>query len=113
MADWRPVLPVRSADCCGRLAAKETFAAIHRPALGGFEGDGGLPAALGTHRHGFRLRKSRARRTLALGLAVLAALRFVLEVFVMEEVLFSRCKNEITTAVYALENSILKIRHTN
>jgi hypothetical protein len=39
---------------------------------------------------------------LALGLACLAALRFVLEVFVMEEVLFSRCKYEFRSAVHTL-----------
>jgi hypothetical protein len=39
---------------------------------------------------------------LALGLAVLAPLGFVLEVFVVEEVLFSRCKYEICTAINAL-----------
>jgi len=31
----------------------------------------------------------------------------------MEEVLFSRCKGEICSAINALENAILKLRHGN
>jgi hypothetical protein len=48
---------------------------------------------------------------LALGLASLAPLRLVLEVLVMEEMLFSRCKYEIRSAIYALEDAVLKLRH--
>ena len=56
--------------------------------------------------------KTRCRRTLALGLAGLAALGFVLEILVVEEVLFSRCEYEICSAIYALENAVLKLRHS-
>jgi hypothetical protein len=49
---------------------------------------------------------------LAFRLTVLTALRLVLEVLVVEEVLFSRCKYEIRSAVNALEDSILKLRHS-
>jgi hypothetical protein len=63
--------------------------------------------------HGFRFRETRTRSALALGFASLAALWLVLEILVMEEVLFSRCKNEICPAVCALENAVLKLRHIN
>jgi hypothetical protein len=55
--------------------------------------------------HGFRFGEPAATapgRTLALQFAVLAALGFVLEVFVMEEVLFSRCKYKIRPAINTL-----------
>ena len=96
---------------CRRLTAQKAFAAIHRPTLGGFEWNRGLPPALRACGHGFGLRESRARRALALGLAVLTALGFILEVLVVEEVLFSRCENEVCPAVNTLEDSILEIRH--
>ena len=50
---------------------------------------------------------------LALDFAVLAPFGLVLEVLVVEEVLFSRCKYEICSAINALENAILKLRHSN
>ena len=50
---------------------------------------------------------------MTLGLAILAAFRLVLEILVVEEVLFSRCKYEIRSAVYALEDAILELRHSN
>jgi hypothetical protein len=31
----------------------------------------------------------------------------------VEEVLFSRCENEICSAINALEDAILKLRHSN
>jgi hypothetical protein len=48
---------------------------------------------------------------LALGLARLTALGLILEVLVVEEVLFSRCEHEIGTAIHAFENAVLKLRH--
>jgi hypothetical protein len=78
--------------------------------LGGFERHRGFPPALRAGGHGFRLGKT-AAATLALGLAGLAPLGFVFEVFVMEEVLFSRRKYKIRSAVYTLKNSVLKLRH--
>ena len=85
-----------------RFSAEKTFPTIDRTALCRLEGHRGFPTALRAHGHGLRLGETRARRTLALGLAVLAPLGFVLEVFVVEEVLFSRCKYEICTAINAL-----------
>jgi hypothetical protein len=46
-----------------------------------------------------------------LGLAILAALGLVLEIFIVEEVLFSRCEYKIGSAIDALEDAILKLRH--
>jgi len=57
---------------------------------------------LRTGGHGLRFGKSRTWRTLPLGFASLAALRFVLETFVMEEVLFSRSEYKIGAAIDAL-----------
>jgi hypothetical protein len=79
--------------------------------LSGLEGYRGVPTALGARGRGLRLAEPRCRTALALVLAILAALGFVLEVLVMEEMLFSRCKYEICPTVYALEDAVLKIRH--
>jgi hypothetical protein len=65
---------------------------------------------LGAGGHGFGL--SETASTLALGFASLAALWLVFKVLVVEEVLFSRCEHEICTAVYALQYSVLKLRHS-
>jgi hypothetical protein len=46
-----------------------------------------------------------------LGLAILTALGLVFEVFVVEEMLFSRCEYKIGCAIDALEDAILKLRH--
>jgi len=93
------------------LTAQEALAAEHRPALSGLKGYRGFPTALGARGHGLRLAESRRRTTLALGLASFAALWLVLEILIVEEVLFSRCEYEIRPAVYALEDAVLKIRH--
>jgi hypothetical protein len=66
---------------------------------------------LRTHRHCLGLGETAATGTLALGLTGLAALGFVLEVLIVEEVLFSRRENEISPTIYTLKYSILKIRH--
>jgi hypothetical protein len=50
---------------------------------------------------------------LALGLAILTALGLVLEILVVEEVLFSRCEYEFCSAVYTREDAVLKLRHSN
>ena len=50
---------------------------------------------------------------MTLGLAILTALGLILEVLVVEEVLFSRCEYEVCSAVYALEDAVLEIRHIN
>jgi hypothetical protein len=93
------------------LTGQEAFAAKYRTSLGWFEWDRGLAAALRAGGHGFALREPSAARALALGLARLATLRFILEVLVVEEMLFSRCEDKIRSAVYALKGSILKLRH--
>jgi hypothetical protein len=45
--------------------------------------------------------------------ASFATLGFVLEILVVEEVLFSRCKYKFRSAIHALEDAILKIRHSS
>jgi hypothetical protein len=52
--------------------------------------------------HGFGFGEPAAISALALGFAPFAAFGFVLEVFVVEEMLFSRCKYEIRPAIHAL-----------
>jgi membrane protein YdbS with pleckstrin-like domain len=46
-----------------------------------------------------------------LGLAILTALGLVLEIFVVEEMLFSRCEYKIRSTIDALEDAILKLGH--
>ena len=48
---------------------------------------------------------------MTLGLAILTALGLILEVLVVEEVLFSRREDKICCAIDALEDAILKLRH--
>jgi len=50
---------------------------------------------------------------LALRFAVLAAFGFVFEILIVKKVLFTRGEYEICSAVYALKDSILKLRHIN
>jgi hypothetical protein len=52
--------------------------------------------------HGFGFGEPAARRALPFGFAVFAPLGFVFEVFVVEEVPFSRCEYEIRAAVHTL-----------
>jgi len=73
----------------------------------------GFPATLRTGGHGFGFSKTRARTALAFGFAGLTPFGFVLEILVVEEVLFSRCEYKICSAVYALEDAVLKLRHMN
>jgi hypothetical protein len=40
-----------------------------------------------------------------------AALGLILEILVVEEVLFSRCEYEIRVAIHAFEYAVLKLRH--
>ena len=117
-AGWRgsDIQNVRGWDasaggCTGCFAAQETFAAVNRTPLCRFERHRSLPAALGTFCHGLGFRKTGSGRALALGLAGLAALGFIFEILVVEEVLFSRCEYEIRAAIDAFENAVLKLRH--
>jgi hypothetical protein len=61
--------------------------------------------------HGLRLSETATATTLPFGLTSLAAFGFVFEVFVVEEVLFSRREYKVCSAVYTLKNSVLKLRH--
>ena len=96
---------------CRGFPAKETLAAKDRAALSGPERDGSFPPAL--RADGCRLYSLRAgsRRSLTLTLTSFAALGFILEIFIVEEVLLSRCKNELGATISALEDSILKLWH--
>ena len=107
------VLPIsRHCHRRSRLPAQEAFPAVYRPALSRLKRHCRLPAALGARRHGLRFGKARpARRSLAFGLTRFATLGLVLEVLIVEEVLFSRCEYEICSAVYAFEDAVLKIWH--
>src|SRR5271157_5081310 len=82
------------------------------PALGWLEGDGGLLAAAGTVGPGFHsgtnARGSWSHRNRAFGLAGLATLRFVLKLFIAEEQLLSRRKDEVSAAVNTLQNLVLE-----
>jgi hypothetical protein len=76
------------------------------PALGGLEGDGGLLPAPGTVGPGLYFgvvsRRCSSHGGGPLGFAGFATFRFVLELLVVEEQLFSRCKNEVGAAVNTL-----------
>lgn len=93
----------------------ETVPAEHRPALCGFEGDGGFLPALRAGGLGFHPLASAAAIAaipaavpgIAPGLAALAPFRFVLEAFVCVELLLAGSKHEFTTAVSALQNTIV------
>src|SRR5947209_20520381 len=86
----------------GCLAAEETFAAVYRPALRGLERHGGFATALRAHGHRLGFGETPAVGTLAFGLTTLATLRLVLEVLIMEEVLFSRGESEIRSTIHTL-----------
>jgi hypothetical protein len=66
---------------------------------------------LGALGRGFGFGETASGRSLALDLASLAALGLILEILVVEEVLFSRCKYKIRAAIHAFENAVLKLRH--
>ena len=95
----------------GTFSVQEAFPAKDRTPLRGLEGNCGLPAALRTGGHSFHFSKTRGTRTLALVLAGFAALGLILEVLVMEEVLFSRSENKIGATIHALEDAVLKFWH--
>jgi hypothetical protein len=99
---------------CGRggLAAQKALAAKDGTSLGGLEGYRSFPTALRTTGHGLGLCVT-ARGALALSLAVLTALGLVLEILVVEEVLFSRCEYKLCSAVYTFKCAVLKLRHSN
>jgi hypothetical protein len=57
---------------------------------------------LGTHGHCLGLGKPRTPGARALGLTILTALGLILEILIVEEVLFSRSEDEIGSAIHAL-----------
>jgi len=92
----------------------EALAAKHRTSLRRLEGHGGLPLAARADGLCFHpliiaavLRKS--QRLGAFAFAVLAAFGFVLELFIVEEELFTSGKYEIGAAVHALEYLVLEL----
>jgi hypothetical protein len=95
------------------LAGQEALATEDRTPLCWFERDSGLPSALRAGGHGFTLGEASATAAgaLTLGLAGLAALGLVFEILIVEKVLLARSEDEIRTAVYTLEDAILKLRH--
>jgi hypothetical protein len=93
------------------LTVKETLATIDRTALRRLEGNGCLPAALRAIGHGLGFGETGTGGTLALCLASLAALGFILKILIVEEMLFSRCEYKFGTAIDARETAVLKLRH--
>ena len=94
-----------------RFPAKEALATVNRAALGRPERNGSFPTALRADGRGLRSWRPGRRRSLTLGFARLAALRFIFEVLVVEEMLLSRRKNKLRPTIRAFDNSILKLWH--
>jgi hypothetical protein len=96
----------RSAPLLEALPAKD-WTTLRR-----LEGDGSLLAAARTIRPSFHLRVIAGRggsyRGGPFGLAGFATFRFVLELLVVEEQLFTSCKHEVGAAVYTLQNLVLE-----
>ena len=110
----REIVEGRVGLACGgarSFAAQETFPAVDRTSLGRLERHRCLPPALGALGSGFRFGEAGTGGTLPLRFTRFAALGFILEVLVVEEVLFSRCKYKIRSAVYTLKNAVLKLGH--
>ena len=93
------------------FARQEAFPAKYRAPLRRLERNRGFPTALRAGGHGLAFGKTAATRALAFALTRLAALGLVFEIFIVEEVLLSRGKDKFRSAIYALEGSILKLRH--
>jgi hypothetical protein len=98
----------------GSLALLETLPAINRAALCRLKRDRCLPLTAGTDGLGFyaliippTLRQ--AKRLGALAFAILAAFWFVLELFIVEEQLFTGSEDEVSAAVHALQNLVLEL----
>ncbi len=93
-------------------ALLETFPTEDWPALRGFERDGGLlatPGAIGPRFHLVVIAWRRgSQRGCPLGLAGFATFGFVGELLIVEEQLFARCKDEVSSAVDALQYLVLE-----
>lgn len=95
-----------------RAPPLEAFAAVHRTALRGLEGDRGLLAALRANRLGFDALHARRTVTLrAAGFARFATFRFVLEAFVGEKHLFAGREDKFSATIGTLQNPIM-VFHT-
>jgi hypothetical protein len=101
-----------SGGCNRRTALLKTLAAKHRTALGRLKGNRGLFAAM--RAVGARLnflvavRGGRAYCGGAFRFARLAALGFVLELFVVKEELFARGEKKFRAAIDALQQPVLE-----
>jgi hypothetical protein len=98
----------------GSLALLEALPAKHRTSLRRLEWHGGFPLASGADGLGFHslIVAAILRQSQCLGsftFAVLAAFGFVLELFIVEEELFTSGENEVGAAVHTLENLVLKV----
>ena len=98
----------------GSFALLEAFAAIHWTTLRGFERNSGFTLAAGAYCLGFdplviapALRQ--AKRLGPLALTAFTAFRFVLELLVVEEELFTGCEHEVGAAVHTLEDLVLEL----
>lgn len=101
--------------CCFSLL--EALPAEHRPALRGLERNCSFTLAPGANCLGLyplhppaALRQAKRLGTLAL--AVFAAFWLVLELFIVEEELFTCGEDEICAAIHALQNLILELHRT-
>src|SRR5262249_44661782 len=94
----------------------EAFLAEHRAPLSWLEGHRGFLAAVGAGRHRFDPLACGAgtagRPRGAFGFARLAALRFVLEVLVGEELLLSRRPDEFRATIHAPEDPVLELHRS-
>jgi hypothetical protein len=98
----------------GSLALLEALATIDRPPLRRLERDGGLALTAGTDGFGFyalvvasALRQTKRLR--ALPLAGFTAFWLVLELFIVEEKLFTGSEDEVGATVYTLQNLVLEL----
>ena len=98
----------------GSFALLETLPAINRAALRRLERDCRLTLTAGADSLGFyaliiasALRQT--KRLGALALTCLTAFRFVLELFIVEEKLFTGSEDEVSAAVHTLKNLVLEL----
>ena len=89
---------------CGLGQALEAGATEDWPSLGGFEGDGGFRATLGTVGSG--LRADALRAAASFGLALFAVPGVVFELFVVKKDLLACRKDKLRAAVIAFQDSI-------
>ncbi len=99
----RRALILLTSGCSARFASLETFPAKDRASLGGAEGNGGFPPALGTNGGSFHASgRSTAfgRIILPLYLARFAAFWFIPEIFFVIKLLFARGEDKVRAAVH-------------